>query len=89
MNTKGVKLLVRAFWNNDPYTPRPSADHDIDVELWDHFRQRYLESSFGSLRKELRHLPQLFIEGVEAEGKKWKARKVIAGEGSLFAAIAK
>ncbi|MCJ1474209.1 hypothetical protein MMC13_002867 [Lambiella insularis] len=89
MDARGVEMLVKAFWHNDPYTPRPSGDHDIDVELWHHFRETYLNTSRGPLSKEHSHLPQLFIDGVEAEGKKWKARRAMAGEGSLFAAIAK
>jgi hypothetical protein len=88
LDANGVEMLVRAFWNNDPYTPRPSADHTLDADLWSHFRQRYL-TSLELLGKEDGYLAQLFIDVVEAEGEKWKARRAIAGKGLLFAAIAK
>ena len=89
LDARGVEMLIRAFWDNDPYAPRPSTDHDLDAGLWAHFRQRYLGTSHEFLAEENRYLAQMFIDGVESEGQKWRARRMKAGEGSLFAAIAK
>jgi len=85
----GVELLVRSFWHNDPYTPRPSADNPVDMELWKHFRERYLDTSREFLPKECWELPRLFLDKVEEEGERWKASRIMAGEGSLFTAITK
>jgi hypothetical protein len=49
LDGKGVKMMVRAFWNNDPYTPRPSGNDDLDAALWLQFRRRYLDSSIELL----------------------------------------
>jgi hypothetical protein len=32
---------------------------------------------------------RLFLDKVEEEGERWKVRRIMAGEGSLFAAITK
>ena len=94
MDEKGVGVLVRAFWNNDPYYPRPHADDASDVKLWELFRTRYLNTSHAALedvkdREKVSALPDLFVREVEEEGKRWKARRQRAGRGSLFAALAK
>ncbi|KAF2712822.1 hypothetical protein K504DRAFT_372939 [Pleomassaria siparia CBS 279.74] len=85
-NNDGVSQAVIAFWNNEPFYPRPyggpAADGDPyprmrQRRLWNHFRQRYLESSNriwlhvqSSYTNEEQwrtcaRLPLLFIEKIE------------------------
>jgi hypothetical protein len=89
LDDQGVKLLVRGFWDNDPYYPRPSSGNATDIELWKHFRARYLSTSSRALTDKTKHLAGQFIKQVEAEGDFWKARAAQSGEGSLFAVLAK
>ena len=76
-----IKLLANGFWFNDPYYPRPASQHSADKKLWGIFRARYLSTS-ESLNGGSK-LPQLFMDALEAEGKK-RASK---GNNSLIGAL--
>jgi hypothetical protein len=71
----GVEKLVKGFWFNDPYYPRPGAGDVKDKELWNVFSSRYLEVSAEIGGGKVG--PRMFVEGVEEEGRK-------RGSGSLF-----
>ena len=48
--TEFLTTAARAFWRNDPYYPRPPADHTPDSDLadgklWEGFRKRYTQTS--------------------------------------------
>ncbi|KAH9872975.1 hypothetical protein J1614_005370 [Plenodomus biglobosus] len=66
----GMKRLVRGFWFNDPYYPRPNASTNSDQRLWKVFAEHYLEISVELVEDQSR--PKRFIEGVVEMG---KARK--------------
>ncbi|KAF4630997.1 hypothetical protein G7Y89_g7128 [Cudoniella acicularis] len=65
MDENGCIKAAKAFWDNDPYYPRPNTEQD--EELWKYFQQKYLHFSSRILErenKEWKDLPQLFIEKV-------------------------
>lgn len=45
MDEKGVEQIVRAFWRNDPYYPRPGGGADGDERLWEVFAAEYRRAS--------------------------------------------
>lgn len=45
MSTEGVHLAAERFWRNDPFYPNPDCKHATDRHLWEHFRDRFLETS--------------------------------------------
>lgn len=65
---QGVQQLMRGFYFNDPYYPRPSSKSEKDQALWARFRERYLEVS--DIITPNNEMPGQFIEAVEAEGKR-------------------
>lgn len=72
MNREGVEKCVQAFWDNDPYYPRPGTGNDADENLWDCFKDAYLAASNAILDSKFgfkRQLPASFIDGVVARGK--------------------
>ncbi|KAF2737693.1 hypothetical protein EJ04DRAFT_591237, partial [Polyplosphaeria fusca] len=58
----GMQQIVQAFFQNDPYFPRPPAELPQDQELWDTFAARYLEFSASLVEQEIKDLPNRFIE---------------------------
>ncbi|KAH6691543.1 zinc finger protein-domain-containing protein [Plectosphaerella plurivora] len=62
MNDEGMKKIRWAFWNNDPYYPRPE-----ETRLWDAFKKAYLARSARIDDDSPR--PQRFIDGIEADAK--------------------
>jgi len=72
MDAAGVAKAVRAFWENDPYYPRPGVVGNGDDELWRDFEEAYVEQSARSGDKYVGGLglPKMFIEGVVREAKR-------------------
>ncbi|KAK2009169.1 hypothetical protein LZ32DRAFT_608701 [Colletotrichum eremochloae] len=66
----GIDKLVKAFIFNDPYFPRPNQLDSRDQELWDVFRESYLNVSHKLIESSG---PDTFIACVEMEGKKKKS----------------
>lgn len=64
---QGVEQLVKGFYHNDPYYPRPVSTHQRDVELWHIFKSFYLEASACLTDSSM---PKDFIEAVEVEGQR-------------------
>ncbi|RVX68462.1 hypothetical protein B0A52_07462 [Exophiala mesophila] len=69
-DNQGVQQLVRGFFWNDPYYPRPHAKDSRDVALWTEFRDAYLKVSKCLTDTDM---PGQFINAVEAEGLKRSA----------------
>ena len=67
MDDRGVTQAATAFFRNDPFYPRPSADGSRDRTLWEVFRRRYLQTSFDILVDDPQRLslPEAFIEKIE------------------------
>ncbi|GKT48247.1 uncharacterized protein ColSpa_08428 [Colletotrichum spaethianum] len=66
----GVDNAVKAFWENDPYFPRPNQDSSsTEAKLWQEFKGVYLEKSYECLDATAT-LPSEFILKVEQEAKK-------------------
>jgi hypothetical protein len=70
----GVISAADAFWENDPYYPRPVPAADQDYGLWDVFREEYLERS-GEILGEEGGFARAFVERVIEE----ERRQVSAG----------
>ncbi len=66
----GLQQLVRSFFFNDPYYPRPHAEDPKDVALWETLKNSYLQTSAALTQCQM---PEPFIEAVEVEGAKRKA----------------
>ncbi|KAJ5130700.1 uncharacterized protein N7515_006739 [Penicillium bovifimosum] len=61
-----VSQLVSAFFENDPYYPRPLSESEVEKKLWGQFSSAYLHTATGILStKDSRFsaLPQKFIDG--------------------------
>jgi hypothetical protein len=65
---QGVQQLMKGFYFNDPYYPRPSSKSEKDQMLWVRFKERYLEVS--QIITPDSEMPEQFINAVEAEGKR-------------------
>jgi hypothetical protein len=65
-NQEGLSQLIRGFWFNDPYYPRPNSADSQDKNLWTTFSSHYLEISAELVKGNVG--PQKFIDGVVAEG---------------------
>lgn len=66
-----VAQLVMAFFENDPYYPRPLMELDLDKELWEVFSTTYLEKGKQILESpgkvwRLAGLPRMFIDACVA-----------------------
>ncbi|MCJ1271781.1 hypothetical protein MMC22_011686 [Lobaria immixta] len=72
MDDAGVNQAVAAFWQNDPYYPRPCPPGHPDAELWEIFEARYIHHSDKKLdsKAQGRNLARQFIDGVVAEAKR-------------------
>jgi len=65
----GVVSAVEAFWQNDPYYPRPVRSTDRDYGLWEGFREEYLRQSALILGEEVQ-LANAFIDRVVGEAER-------------------
>jgi putative zinc finger protein DUF3669 len=76
LDKKGVEQAVAAFFNNDPYYPRPHRQNPQDQSLWAVFRDSYLKTS-GELIGDgpEKNLPTMFITEVEEEQRRRMERK--------------
>ncbi len=68
----GVVSAVDAFWQNDPYYPRPVPPADQDFGLWEVFRDEYLERSREILGEEV-GLAEGFVGRVVEEAERRQA----------------
>lgn len=69
MDDRGVTQAVTAFFRNDPFYPRPSADGTLDQELWLLFKLRYIQTSHFILFNDPERisLPDAFIKKIEEQ----------------------
>ncbi|CAD0093690.1 unnamed protein product [Aureobasidium vineae] len=70
----GLKQLVDGFWWNDPYYPRPGAEHPQDRVWWTMFLSKHLDAS--ALLRDGK-MPRQFIQAVEKEGHRRRARPLL------------
>lgn len=49
MDDRGVEQAVTAFFRNDSFCPRSSADESCDPALWEIFKSRDLQTSVDIL----------------------------------------
>jgi len=74
MDERGVDWAVHAFFENDPYFPRPYAEDSEEQELWTVFEKAYLEMAKRCTqirtRPALPDLPQMFITKIVGEQQK-------------------
>ncbi|KAI9670340.1 MAG: hypothetical protein M1831_006554 [Alyxoria varia] len=69
MDEAGCERAALAFWDNDPYYPRPGSE--AEVELWQCFEEAYLGMAEAVIEKpKWKKLPAVFVEAVKAEGRK-------------------
>ncbi|KAM0350703.1 hypothetical protein ACHAPU_003197 [Fusarium lateritium] len=62
-----IDQLVISFFENDPYYPRPTADGEVERQVWDAFKAAYISTAEGILSganadDSLSKLPQKFID---------------------------
>ncbi|KAK2038605.1 hypothetical protein LZ31DRAFT_532958 [Colletotrichum somersetense] len=66
----GIEQAVKAFWENDPYFPRPNQDlSSTEGKLWQEFKSVYLAKSFECTDSSAT-IPGEFILKVEQEANK-------------------
>lgn len=71
-------MAADAFWQNDPYYPRPSYDEDtIEGKIWSKFKEVYLAKDKEILGSTTQ--PEDFIDLLEAEAESKKVDLVIGG----------
>ena len=58
-----AEQMALAFWFNSPFYPRVGSDHPADVELWQQFSDRYIQTSERLGGGEV---ARLFIEIIES-----------------------
>lgn len=70
MDEGGVEQAVKAFYQNDPYFPRPGRKTSMEQMLWTEFKEHFLEASEAMLDRESSEatLPALWVKLVEQEG---------------------
>lgn len=68
LDDRGVTQAVNAYWQNDPYYPRPCPPGHSDEALWNLFSMVYIEHSdqIGT-DVNVSSLARLFIDGVVSE----------------------
>ncbi|KAB5527934.1 zinc finger protein-domain-containing protein [Coniochaeta sp. 2T2.1] len=62
-----VEQLVLAFFENDPYYPRPLMEGELEQSIWNSFHTSYLDKAIEILHAagkdvRLRHLPGMFAD---------------------------
>ncbi|MCJ1245683.1 hypothetical protein MMC30_002887 [Trapelia coarctata] len=72
LDAAGLAKAVRAFWDNDPYYPRPVPEENGDEGLWRGFEEAYLAQSARSADEHVKGLglPKMFIERVVEEARR-------------------
>lgn len=73
MTKEGIASAVEAYLINDPYFPRPLAENTKDRDLWNTFREAYVEKSnviVDGKSPEIRALPGVFLELLVAAQRK-------------------
>ncbi|KAL9608250.1 MAG: hypothetical protein Q9167_006902 [Letrouitia subvulpina] len=65
----GVQNAVEAFWQNEPYYPRPVPVGHPDADLWEAFKEEYLTQSH-KITQGFDEPAIAFIDGVVAEAQK-------------------
>ncbi|EAA27577.2 hypothetical protein NCU03534 [Neurospora crassa OR74A] len=76
-----LTIAARAFWRNDPYYPRPPANHTpdsnlADGQLWETFKKRYLTTSEEILESKakderVKMLPRKVMSMIENTRERW------------------
>ncbi|KAK1778426.1 zinc finger protein-domain-containing protein [Copromyces sp. CBS 386.78] len=79
--TEFLTTAARAFWRNDPYYPRPPANHSPDSDLadgklWERFKNRYSQTSVEILERKgqdqrVKMLPGKVMEMIENTRGRW------------------
>lgn len=75
MDEAGLEQACKAFYRNDPYYPRPGSGEVVQGELWEIFKNKFLECSkriMGDDGKEKWFLAEKLMDMIEDEG---QARK--------------
>ncbi|KAJ5543371.1 hypothetical protein N7535_005799 [Penicillium sp. DV-2018c] len=68
-----ISQLVSAFFENDPYYPRPLSELEVEKALWDQFSSAYIHTATEILSTKdsrLSALPQKFIDECVAKSAK-------------------
>ena len=80
MDEEGARRAAAAFWDNDPYYPRPGVFGGPERDLWLSFKRAYrvMASKLPEIALQChQHLPGRFLDSVEEEG----ARRFPSGTG--------
>ena len=77
MDESGIEQASAAFLKNDPYYPRPGREHPVDQDLWEHFRDRFLDTSKAILGEDnvLLDLPGTLMDKIEERGAQLERNK--------------
>lgn len=70
MDVQGVQQAMEAFYQNDPYFPRPGGRTSMEQTLWTIFRDHFLQTSEDIIGRGSPEadLPALWVDLVEIEG---------------------
>ncbi|EQB48468.1 hypothetical protein CGLO_12299 [Colletotrichum gloeosporioides Cg-14] len=80
-DTQGVQMAADAYWDNDPYYPRPTKNddnHSTEGKIWREFKRVYLAKAREILGDEATQ-PEDFIYSLEAKGQERQQDLVMAG----------
>lgn len=80
-DAQGVQMAADAYWDNDPYCPRPTKDGDNDStegKIWGEFKRVYLAKGRAILGEGATQ-PVDFIDSLEARGQERQQGLVMAG----------
>ncbi|KAH9231472.1 hypothetical protein K456DRAFT_1915002 [Colletotrichum gloeosporioides 23] len=80
-DAQGVQMAAAAYWDNDPYYPRPTKDGDNDStegKIWREFKRVYLTKGRAILEEGATQ-PVDFINSLEAKGQEREQDLVMAG----------
>ncbi|KAH0438206.1 hypothetical protein CcaCcLH18_03473 [Colletotrichum camelliae] len=80
-DAQGVKMAADAYWDNDPYYPRPTKDDGNDStegHAWKEFKRVYLAKGMEILGEGATQ-PEDFIKSLEAKGQERQVDLVMAG----------
>lgn len=77
MDESGIEQACTAFYENDPFYPRPGTGEPAQEALWQVFRARFLKSSKGILAniQQDESLAERLMVRIEEEGRVRRAKK--------------
>lgn len=68
LDDRGVTQAINAYWQNDPYYPRPCSPGHPDQAIWDLFSMAYVEhSDLIATDVNVSSLARKFIDGLVTE----------------------